>query len=85
MKEFFNEEKEEKKKNIKKYLIDIILYIIWIMFLFIDQPELYHAIILILIMSTCFLLRENIELEYENKKQFNDYVLKIQEEKNDNE
>ena len=68
MKEFFNEEKEEKKKNIKKYLIDITLYIIWIMFLFIDEPELYHVIILILIMSICFLLQENIELKYENKK-----------------
>lgn len=81
MKEFFNEEKEEKKKNIKKYLIDITLYIIGIMFLFIDKPEIYHVIILILIMSTCFLLRENIELEFENKKQFNDYVLKLQEKK----
>ncbi len=74
MKEFFNEEKEEKKKNIKKYLIDITLYIIWIMFLFIDEPELYHVIILILIMSICFLLQENIELKYENKKRFNDYI-----------
>lgn len=79
MEEFFNEEKEEKKKNIKKYLIDITLYVIWIMFLFIDKPEIYHVIILILIMSTCFFLRENIELEFENKKQFNDYVLKSQE------
>ena len=74
MKEFFNEEKEEKKKNIKKYLIDITFYIIWIIFLFIDEPELYHVIILILIMSICFLLKENIELKYENKKQFNDYI-----------
>ena len=74
MKEFFNEEKEEKKKNIKNYLIDITLYIIWIMFLFIDEPELYHVIILILIMSICFLLQENIELKYENKKRFNDYI-----------
>ena len=74
MKEFFYEEKEEKKKNIKKYLIDITLYIIWIMFLFIDEPELYHVIILILIMSICFLLQENIELKYENKKRFNDYI-----------
>ena len=74
MKEFFNEEKEEKKKNIKKYLIDITLYIIWIMFLFIDEPELYHVIILILIMPICFLLQENIELKYENKKRFNDYI-----------
>lgn len=81
MKEFFNKEKEEKKKNIKKYLIDITLYIVWIMFLFINKPEIYHVIILILIMSTCFLLRENIELEFENKKQFNDYVLKLQEKK----
>ena len=74
MKEFFNEEKEEKNKNIKKYLNDITLYIIWIMFLFIDEPELYHVIILILIMSICFLLQENIELKYENKKRFNDYI-----------
>lgn len=74
MKEFFNEEKEEKKKNIKKYLIDITLYIIWIIFLFIDEPELYHVVILILIMSICFLLQENIELKYENKKRFNDYI-----------
>ena len=74
MKEFFNEEKEEKKKNIKKYLIDITLYIIWIMFLFIDEPELYHVFILFLIMLICFLLQENIELKYENKKRFNDYI-----------
>ena len=74
MKEFFNKEKEEKKKNIKKYLIDITLYIIWIIFLFIDEPELYHVVILILIMSICFLLQENIELKYENKKRFNDYI-----------
>lgn len=74
MKEFFNEEKEEKKKNIKKYLINITLYIIWIIFLFIDEPELYHVVILILIMSICFLLQENIELKYENKKRFNDYI-----------
>lgn len=74
MKEFFNEEKEEKKKNIKKYLIDITLYIIWIMFLLIDEPELYHVIILILVMLICFLLQENIELKYENKKRFNDYI-----------
>ena len=79
MKEFFNEEKEEKKKNIKKYLIDITFYIIWIMFLFIDKPEIYHLIILILTMSTYSLLQENIELKFENKKQFNDYVLKLQE------
>ena len=81
MKEFFNKEKEEKRKNIKKYLIDITLYVALIIFLFIDEPKFYHAIILILIMATCFLLRENIELEFENKKQFNDYILKLQEKK----
>lgn len=76
MEEYFNEEKEKRKKNIREIILKIVFYLIVLPFAFLKDVQAYHAIIIFLIVVIYCLARYNIELNYDNRKKFNDYVLK---------
>lgn len=81
MKEYFNEEKEAKKKNIKQTILKIACYLIVLPFLFVKKVQLYHVTIVVLLLVIYFLAYDNIELNYKDRKNFNDYILKYLKEK----
>lgn len=81
MEEYFNEEKEAKKKNTKQTILKIACYLIVLPFLFVKNVQLYHIAILLLLLVIYFLAYDNIELNYKDKKNFNNYILKHLKEK----